>query len=339
MRLVLFRLIPGISASICILFLLATALAISAPLNAAPAKGIGMWVWSESAFSTDEARQKLIRFCVAHQISHLDVHVKPANREEKPIVASLDAFKALVLSAGQHHITIAALRGSPGMFFPENHGEALSELRAIIAFSRTLPAGSAFKGIKYDVEPYRTKEWKAKGDSRQVVIDGYLSFLRKARDLLLMEAPHLWLAADTPFWWDKDELMTEFEGKTKRLSEHVQDLTDYITIMSYRRNVSVVISSVENERRYAKEIQKVIFPSLETVRLKQDPEISFWGLTREEFWDVVPQLLKIAETDPAIGGVMIHCYRSLIEKFDQESSGGTGKPAPTSRPPGSGSGK
>jgi hypothetical protein len=100
--------------------------------------------------------------------------------------------------------------------------------------------------------------------------------------------------------------------------------------MSYRRSARKVLDCVENERRYAKEINKVIFPSLETVKLKQDPHVSFWGLTSQEFWNVVPQLLEIARADPAMGGVMIHCYRSFVEKSTEETPGETGKMSPDS---------
>jgi len=151
------------------------------------------------------------------------------------------------------------------------------------------------------------------------MIDDYLTLLRKARSVLNKEAPHLWLAVDTPFWWDKDKFALEFEGKRKRFSEHVQDLTDFITIMSYRRSSQKVLDCVEGERRYAKRIKKAIFPALETVELKQDPHISFWGLPNKEFWKVVPELLEEARQDPAIGGVMVHCYRSFFEKFNSDT--------------------
>ncbi len=299
------------ASTICLLAIL---LAMPFALSAAPVKGLGMWVWSESSFSTDEARQKLVRCCVKHQISHLDVYIHVSGDKEKPVVQNADSLRDLIFLAGLHNISIAALRGNPKMFFLENHEQTLRELNAIIAFYRTLPTNSPFKGIKYDVEPYRTGEWKAGGESRKAVILDYLTFLSKAQDLLRREAPDLWLAADTPFWWDKDELVTEFRGKTKRFSEHVQDLTDFIVIMSYRRSAGKVLDCVENERRYAREINKVVFPSLETVRLEQDPQISFWGLTGKEFWDVVPQVLEAARADPALGGLMIHCYRTFIEK-------------------------
>jgi len=89
--------------------------------------------------------------------------------------------------------------------------------------------------------------------------------------------------------------------------------------MSYRRNSQQVLDCVEGERRYAQRIKKVIFPSLETVKLKQDPHVSFWGVSNKEFWKVVPELLAASERDLAIGGVMIHCYRSLFERLSNDT--------------------
>jgi hypothetical protein len=298
-----------------IFYFLMAALAIPMSLHAEPTNGLGMWVWSNSAFSTQDARQKLVKFCVDHGIIHLDVHIKMSSKGKNPTLKDAEAFKDLILLAGQHKITTAALRGDPKMFFSGKHEQTLHELQAIIDFSKTLPVDALFKGIKYDVEPYLTKEWKEKGRTRETVMRDYLVFLRKARWVLHDQAPFFWHAVDIPFWWDNDEFILEFEGNRKRLNEHVQDLTDFIVIMSYRRCAKDVLASVDGERRYAKRIQKTIFPSLETVELKQDPQLSFWDVPPEEFWKVVPQLLEAAKEDPAIGGVMLHCYRSLFEKF------------------------
>ena len=181
--------------------------------------------------------------------------------------------------------------------------------------AKPLPAGSLFKGVKYDVEPYCTGEWKRGGKARETVIRDYLVFLRQARSLLLEEAPGLWLAADIPYWWDKDEFSLEFEGETKKLSEHVQDLTDFIVIMSYWRSTQKVLDSVERERTYSERIRKFVHPALETIRLEKEPEATFWGVPAEEFWKAVNQLQERATKDPALGGVRIHNYRGLREKF------------------------
>lgn len=297
-----------------LLFILA-ALAIPVSLPAKSANGLGMWVWSNSAFSTQNSRQKLVKFCVDHGIIHLDVHVKMSSKSKTPTLKDADAFKDLILLARQHQITTAALRGDPRMFFAEKHPQTLHELQAIVDFSNTLPGDALFQGIKYDVEPYLTKEWKGKGTTRQTVMRDYLVFLRKARLVLKDRATRLWLAVDTPFWWDNDEFIMEFEMNRKRFSEHVQDLTDFIAIMSYRRSPQGVLACVDGERRYAQRIHKVIVPSLETTRLKQDSYLSFWDFSPQEFWKVVPPLLEAAKRDPAIGGLMLHCYRSLSEKF------------------------
>jgi hypothetical protein len=304
--------------AIFIIWLLIATLGMPLSLNAGQRKGLGMWVWSNSSFLTEEARQQLVQFCVKHRITHLDVYTKMVHDSNRPILQDAEAFKDLIVLAGQYNITTAALRGNPRMFFFENHERTLRELRAIVAFSETLAPDTLFKGIKYDVEPYCTREWKAGGTRLYPMMHDYLTLLRKARSVLEKEAPHLWLAADTPFWWDKDRFVLEFEGKRKRFNEHVQDLTDFITIMSYRRSSRKVLDCVEDERRYARQIKKFIFPSLETVNLNQDPHVSFWGKPNEEFWKVLPELLEAAERDPAIGGVMVHCYRSLFEKLNND---------------------
>jgi hypothetical protein len=308
-----------------IIWLLGSSLGVPLSLNAEQRKGLGMWVWSSSSFLTQEARQQLVQFCLKHRITHLDAHVKMTRDSIKPVLKDAEAFRDLIALAGQHNITIAALRGNPKMFFSENHERTLQELRAIVAFSETLPQDTLFKGIKYDVEPYCTKEWRAGRTPLYPMMHDYVVLLRKARSFLDKEAPHLWLAADTPFWWDKDRFALEFEGKRKRLNEHVQDLTDFITVMSYRRAPQKILDCVEDERRYAKQINKVIFPSLETVKLERDPHVSFWGIPNEDFWKVVPELLDAAKRDPTIGGVMVHCYRSLFERFNNDTPYEPGK--------------
>ena len=308
---------PRVLGIVCMLFI---TLALPMPGLTAPTKALGMWVWSKSSFSTEEARQNLVLFCTDHHINHLDIHIEISSEGDKVFLPDAEALKDLIILAGRYNITTAALRGSPKMFFSENHDRTLRELQAIIAFHESLPTDSHFKGIKYDVEPYRTKAWKEKGSSLKTVILDYLTFLSRARSLLREEAPNLWLAVDMPFWWDKDEYVIEFEGAAKRLSEHVQDLTDFAVIMSYRRDVEQVLDCVKNERNYASRIEKVIFPALETVDLNQDQYISFWESTTREFWDVVPRLQEAAEKDPAMGGLMLHCYRSLSKKFNRSAS-------------------
>lgn len=309
-------------------FLVAMILAVPVTLNAQGTDGLGMWVWSKSAFSTQESREKLVQFCLQHHISHLDVHVEMSWDGQNPTLQNPGALKDLLVLAGQKNITTSILRGDPRMFFSQKHGQTLEELRALIAFSQTMPKEALLKGIKYDVEPYATKEWKAGGETRRSVMHDYLAFLHKARVVLDQKTPHLLLGVDIPFWWDEDEFVTEFEGRSQHFSEHVQDLTDFIVIMSYWRDARKVLASVEGERKYAERIEKLVYPSLETIQLKQNPHISFWGVPVDEFWKTVNQIQEAAKRDPVLGGVRIHSYRGLMEKFqiNSHSKMGTGAP-------------
>ncbi len=295
-----------------VLLLLTLALASPPP---GQAKGLGTWVWSASSFATESDRQELVRFCLDHGITHVDVHCDIAWQGGTPVVQNPESLRDLFLLAGRNRITTAIVRGEPGMFFLSHHEKSLKELRAMIDFSRTLFPGSLFKGFKYDVEPYLDREWKAGGPARRWVMWDYLSFLRRARCVMRKQAPDLLLAADTPFWWDREEFILPFEGETKRFSEHVQDLTDYIVIMSYSRNLEKVLASVEGERLYAERIHKVVHPSLETIQLKKDPQISFFGVPAEEFWEAVRQLQDKTKASPSLGGVRLHCYRGLKDKI------------------------
>jgi hypothetical protein len=303
------------------IFLLATILALPVTLNGQGTDGLGMWVWSHSSFSTQESREKLVQFCLQHHISHLDVHVEISWDAPKPTLKNPEALKDLMVLAGQKNITTSILRGDPRMFFFQKQGQTLEELRAIIAFSQTVPKEALLKGIKYDVEPYLTKEWKAGGETRRIVMHDYLAFLRKARLVLDEKTPHLLLGVDTPYWWDRDEFVMECGGRSQRFSEHVQDLTDFIVIMSYWRDPRKVLESVEGERRYAERIEKLVHPSLETIQLKETPHISFWGVPADEFWKTVDQIQEVAKRDPVLGGVRIHNYRGLMEKLQMNSPG------------------
>ena len=61
-------------------------------LSGASAKGLGKWVWSNSAFSTDEARQQLVQFCVEHQIGHIDIYIRMSGNGDKRMLRHAEAL-------------------------------------------------------------------------------------------------------------------------------------------------------------------------------------------------------------------------------------------------------
>ncbi|NQU42901.1 hypothetical protein HQ520_06415, partial [bacterium] len=230
-----------------------------------------------------------------------------------PSVENADALAMLVVAARKRGITVNALRGSGNMFFERNHEKTLRELRAIVAFDKRLPSKTRLSGVKYDVEPYGTEEWKAGGENRTKVMLDYLSFLQKAKALLEEEAPHLELCVDVPFWWDNKEFEVSFGGHKKLFIQHVQDQTDYIGIMSYRPNSEAVLECVRHELAYAEEMGKTICPGLETGDVKgKESWISFWKKPQSAFRQTVSELQQKLSGNKSVRCIMLHHYSSLV---------------------------
>ena len=294
-------------------------LPVFASAEGAHAPGLGMWVWPQEAFETTNARKKLLKFCGQEGISHLDQHISFANTENTLTVKNQDALVSLVTTAGKQGITVNVLRGSKDMFFRGNHKKTLEELRAIISFDENLPSGTHLAGVKYDVEPYGTAEWKAGGGSRRKVIIDYLTFLQEAKRLLKREAPHLNLAVDVPFWWDDEKFSVRFNGVDKLLIEHVQDLTDYICIMSYRTNAKEVLECIRHEQTYAGRIGKTICAGLETGNVKgAESWISFRSHPKAVFRKTVSELQQKLSGDQTVRSIMLHHYNSLFSYLKNE---------------------
>lgn len=282
--------------------------------------GLGMWAWSQSAFMTEAAREDMLGFCMRQGIRHIDQHVSIRKQGESYRVQNAESLSELIIDAAKRNISVNALRGEESMFFEANHSRTIEQLTAILEFDRQLSPKVHLAGIKYDVEPYLTAEWKAGGEQRSKVISDYLLFLKKANDLLEEQAPHLELSVDVPFWWDKPEFATSFNGSNKLLVHHIQDLTDWIGIMSYRRDSTDVLTLVKTELTYAGRMNKPrsVCPAVNTNEIKGSEHwTTFWGTPPETFRKTVGELQHELSGDPAVRLIMLHHYKSLVEYLGQ----------------------
>lgn len=277
--------------------------------------GRGMWVWQQKAFNSHNAIKKMLKFCKKEKISHIDLHLS-LKRNKKGIyeIQNPKYLKKLILEAHKQNITLNALRGNRKMFFEENHKKVLLQLEAILNFNKKLPLKKRFLGVKYDVEPYLTKKWKIGGTQKEKVQIDYLDCLGKIRAVLKKKKSKLELGVDIPFWWDKKEHEVTFKGKKKRFVSHIQDVTDVIGIMSYRRDADKVYKYVKDELIYAKKINKIhsVCPSLDVLELKgREKEITFWGRPVSEFRKTLEKLEKKLLKNKQVRLIMLHDYKGL----------------------------
>ena len=287
----------------------------------------GLWVWERSAFITPKARKTLLGFCKEYNFNHLALHLQfDDEREPKEgkthTLSDTEALSALLEDANQAQITVVALRGDPYMAYAENQQRTLDDLATIVAFNNQQPPNARFIGVRYDIEPYLTPEWQAAGQTRAKVIQDYLTFLVQARALLDKTGEGMTLAVDIPFWWDIDELRTSFNGQEKPLTEHIQDITHYVVLMSYRRYHDEVLRLISEEALYAEKIDKVIYAALETGELKgTEAAITFYGYPKEHFLKTKRELDQLFSVRKSVGGVVVHHYGSLYPYLKEKDSG------------------
>jgi len=280
----------------------------------------GMWLWRSSSIETSEARQRLWQFCSEYGFDRVLVQIHCQGKGQAVRLRHPESYAALLREAAEQNVVIEALEGEKDMAQPDKVGQTLARLDAILAFNRSLPVGHRFAGVHYDIEPYLMKElWES--DERQSVMRNYLDFLATARKRLTDDGSGLILSVDIPFWYDHktepgDSCVLEYNGSTKNLHEHVQDLTDYIGIMSYRRFAAGrngVLYHCRNELAYGRQIGKHVAPAIEVGPSRDVAPISFHGLPPATFWQELNVIRTKLADDAAYAGVFVHCYEHLLD--------------------------
>ena len=279
----------------------------------------GLWVWRRKWIDTDQAQDQLLDFSEKYGFNRLfvQIHDDPDANEYKIMYPK--ELARLIAEAGKRGIKVEALDGRHDMAHAEHQEQTLAMLDALIDLNQSLPKGQRFVGVHYDIEPYVGDDWKAGQQRRDEIMTDLLTFYVKARKRLEDRGSDMTLASDIPMWYDDktdpdDHCFVTFNGQRKNLHQHIQDLCDFVGIMSYRTHATgpnSVSDRIANELAYAEKIGKQVCASLETVELKDTPQITFFNRQASEFWEVFKQVNEHHQGRPGYGGIYVHCYYSL----------------------------
>lgn len=280
---------------------------------------LGMWSWKPSHFETATARNEMLEFCQKEGVSHVDQHVSIKDGA----IENADALKQLIVRAAKQNISVNVLRGDKEMFLADNHQRTLTDVKTVVAFNSTLPEDAKLLGIKFDVEPYLTSQWKAGGEPREKLMLDYLEFLVLAKGYLKEHASEFELAVDIPFWWDESGYEVTFQGDRKLFTYHILDRVNWGCVMSYRRDPNAIAELVSKEVDYAakSDRNRMIAPAMETGNhLREESHISFAGVPPEQFRSALASLRSKYADNPQVRCVMLHHYGSLrpyLEKTEE----------------------
>lgn len=305
-----------------ILFLLVTLILTS---DGSPLLGenvpLGVWSWSQEDLMTESARTRMLNFCRDQGITQIDQHVSIRPGSDGPSIQNASQLTSLIVQASKQGISVSGLRGDRKMFFADQHDERISELKALIQFNRNLPSGVSLEGIKYDVEPYLTDQWKEGGQRREQVMHDYLQCLTEMRRYLSLNNSKLQLSVDVPFWWDEDEHALQYDGVRKTFTQHIQDRTDSISIMSYRRSAKDVLRLAEQEFRYARNRPRSVAIGLSfNPELGEESVTTFHGHSVSLFRETLQDLKTALNGNSAARIIMLHDYKHLANYLSQNES-------------------
>lgn len=285
----------------------------SADRRLAPGVDIGLWVWHKEELIAPAERARLIEFCRTYGITRLFIQVRFAGEGEQLNLADQSEWQALLAAANDAGVKVEALDGASSMGFAENRSDTLRRLDAVLAFHRAQPSGLGFAGLHYDIEPYTSARWRV--GEHTAIMGEFLETAVAINAAVRAIDPKLTVSHDIPAFYDgQDKYIVEFNGAKKNFHEHVQDVSDYIGIMSYRRHATgpnSVAGISSTELAYAAKIGKPAYLSLETVPLPETPQITFHGRSEAEYRQTIGELADHLRGNPAFGGLLLHQYRTV----------------------------
>ncbi len=217
------------------------------------------------------------------------------------------------------HATIAGGTILPYMgAYSRYHEIAVRTMEDVINYNLSAAPDERFDGVNVDIEPYILPDFKTAQPSVQIqYLDG-LSKMIQRRDAAGINLP---FGTVIPRWYDSAAQAQNipWRGTATWLSEHVQNISDYVAIMDYRDTAdgsAGIIQGALGELAYANAIDKPgsVVIAVETLDIADggDPEtITFREEGRTHMESELDKVYAAVGSDPAFAGIAMHHYDPL----------------------------
>ncbi|MFF0344633.1 hypothetical protein [Kribbella sp. NPDC004875] len=195
---------------------------------------------------------------------------------------------------------------------PQYQDRAVAEFTKVLDYNLAVGADARFDGVNVDIEPYLLPQWKEPGTTLPTQwLDSLAEFmqLRDASGQQSLVGPAI------PFWFDSSDCCTAitWHGKTAPLSDHVQDLTDYVALMDYTDTAPGIISRASHEIAYGKPLSVVIGVESKDLSGTGDPEsVTFYEEGRTYMESELDKVYAAEAGQPSFAGIAMHHYGSLL---------------------------
>ncbi|UOQ47654.1 DNRLRE domain-containing protein [Gracilibacillus caseinilyticus] len=198
------------------------------------------------------------------------------------------------------------------------HDLAIKEFEKVLNYNISSSSNERFDGVNVDTEPYILPDFKSAYPSVQIQYLDYFEKLMQRRDTA---GYNLLVGAAIPRWYDSSSSAEniDWNGDTKWMSQHIQDIADYISIMDYwdvADDSPGIIPDAQSEIDYANLIGKpnsvIIGVETKDIANSGDPEtISFREEGRTYMEAELDKVYQAFNGEEAFGGIALHHYDEI----------------------------
>ncbi|MBN2389646.1 MAG: hypothetical protein JXR84_02905 [Anaerolineae bacterium] len=213
-----------------------------------------LWVWQTETITNENAKVQLLNFARSEHINTLYLYAYGL------VTSNPAALERFIVEAGD--IEVELLAGESSWALAAHHAKVLNFVQDAITFSQNTHSVQHPVGLHFDIEPYLLGAWE---NDQANVIAQYLDLLVSIREMLTETGSPMLLSVDIPFWFETIE--ATYNGETKALHQHIQDIVDCVVLMDYRdaaEGNDGIIAHAQDELIYGNQVGTLVTIGLET---------------------------------------------------------------------------
>ena len=273
-----------------------------------------IWTWEEDSYAMLEdpaEADRAIAFLQSKSIDTVFLYADAFDRRNL-IVSQPQLYRRLIRRLHASGLKAYALLGSGYLHteryvLPKHRAEALAMLQRVLDYNRTAALDERFDGINVDIEPHILDEWATR---KMELLAGFVALSDALMAAKRASGQDLPLGSAIPFWLDG--LQIEWKGQRKPISQHVQDIYDYVALMDYRDHAlggDGIVSHAMDELRYAERIERRVLIGVETLP-NAIRKVSFHYLKEADMERELGETARSVGAMQPFGGFVIHHYGS-----------------------------
>jgi hypothetical protein len=196
---------------------------------------------------------------------------------------------------------------------PRHRDEAVAMLQRVLDYNAQAAAEERFDGINLDIEPHILAEWSTR---RMELLANFIEMSDALMRVKAQSGQTLPMGPAIPFWLDGIQL--EWQGRRKPVSQHVQDIYDYVALMDYRDHAigaDGLVSHAMDELNYGEAIGRPVLIGIETSP-NEIRKVSFHHLGEADMERELAAASRSVGRMRAFGGYVIHHYAAYRRWLD-----------------------